>query len=95
MPIAEYLQLTIDGATQCAWCGLEIAPEGTDWKSAAAVRRRAAPDCGPLYGNTPRFWLLEVSCPGCGTLLDVDVTDGRDGLLFDRIQPRGADRVGG
>ena len=33
MRLSEYLQRTAEGATQCTWCGAEVAPAGADWNT--------------------------------------------------------------
>jgi N-methylhydantoinase B len=86
MRISEYLQRTAGGATQCTWCGAEIAPRGADWKDAVVVRRVPVAHAGPLRPDTGEFFLREACCPSCGTLLDTDLAAGDDGLLHDRIR---------
>jgi N-methylhydantoinase B len=83
--ISEYLQRADDGATHCTWCGYSIAPAGADWKEHAASRRSPPSVAGPFRKSDPRFLLIEAFCPGCGTLLDIDLTNGDDPPLHDRI----------
>ncbi|MGQ0568102.1 MAG: hydantoinase B/oxoprolinase family protein [Armatimonadota bacterium] len=85
MRISEYLQRTSDGATQCTWCGNNVAPPGTDWKEHAVVRRFPTSRSGPLRTGRGEFVLIEVCCPNCGTLLDTDLAAGDDPPLHDRI----------
>jgi N-methylhydantoinase B len=83
--ISEYLQRAGDGSTQCSWCGHVVAPAGADWKDHAASRRSAPSVAGPYRESDPRFELIEAFCPGCGTLLDIDLTNGRDPVQHDRV----------
>lgn len=85
MRISEYLQRTQAGATQCTWCGHEVAPADTDWKAHAAVRRVPTSAAGPLRPGR-EFQLIEACCPGCGTLLDTEVAATNDAPLHDRIE---------
>jgi N-methylhydantoinase B len=89
-PIGEYLQETLDGATQCTWCGLEVAPSGVRWKERAVLRRSPVARAGPhRTGNGP-FAIIEAFCPGCATALDVDVVWGDDPPLYDVPRRRAA-----
>jgi N-methylhydantoinase B len=85
MRISEYLQRSAGGATQCTWCGLEIAAEGRDWKDGAVLRRVPLDRAGPLRTVSDEFSLIESCCPGCGTLLDTELAAGDDPPLHDRI----------
>ncbi|HKP16836.1 MAG TPA: hydantoinase B/oxoprolinase family protein [Gaiellaceae bacterium] len=85
MRISEYLQRTAGGATQCTWCGVEVAPGGRDWKDEAVVRRVPLDRAGPLRTVSGEFSLIESCCPGCGTLLDTELVAGDDPPLHDRI----------
>jgi N-methylhydantoinase B len=84
--MSEYLQRTSEGATQCTWCGAEVAPAGTDWKDHAVLRRTPVERAGSHRAATGEFFLLEACCPGCGTLLDIDLAAGDDPSLHDRIR---------
>ena len=84
MPISEYLQRTRTGATQCTWCGHEVATAGADWKDQAVVRRLPTSAAGPLRPGR-EFRLIEACCPACGTLLDTEVAAGDELPLHDRI----------
>ncbi|MCW2959138.1 MAG: Hydantoinase B/oxoprolinase [Solirubrobacterales bacterium] len=83
--ISEYLQQAGDGSTQCTWCAVTVAPAEADWKDHAVVRQAPLSNGGPDRQDDGRFLLLESFCPGCGTLLEVELTDGQDGPLHDRI----------
>jgi N-methylhydantoinase B len=84
MRISEYLQRTSGGATQCTWCGHELAPTGADWKGHARLHRSPVSKAGSNRSDG-QFWLVEACCPRCGTLLDTDLALGDDPPLHDRI----------
>ena len=83
--LSEYLQQTEAGATQCTWCGHEVAPAGVDWKEQAALSRSPVSRAGPLRTGKG-FVLIEACCPNCGTLLDTDLALGDDPPLHDRVE---------
>jgi N-methylhydantoinase B len=91
MRISEYLQRSQTGATQCTWCGHDVAPADADWKDHAVVRRVPTSAAGPLRPGR-EYRLIEACCPGCGTLLDTEVAAGDAAPLHDQIQrwPRAA-----
>jgi N-methylhydantoinase B len=83
--MSEYLQRADDGSTQCTWCGHSVAAPGVDWKDEAAEVRSRPEVAGPGRDSDPRFELIEFYCPGCATLLDIDLTNGEDPAQYDRI----------
>jgi N-methylhydantoinase B len=83
--LSEYLQATAAGATQCTWCGSQVAPAGVHWKDQAVLRRWPVSRAGPLRPSTA-FVLIEACCPDCGTLLDTDLAMGDDPPLLDRVE---------
>jgi N-methylhydantoinase B len=86
--ISEYLQLSGPGqgaAVQCTWCGTGICPSQSNWKDHAVVRKSSPSKAGSFRVDSGKFFLLEFFCPGCGTVLDVDVVHGDDAPLHDRI----------
>jgi N-methylhydantoinase B len=84
MRISEYLQRTPSGATQCTWCGHEVAPPGADWKDHAVVRPLPTSAAGPLRPGR-EFRLVEACCPACGTLLDTEIAAADQAPLHDQI----------
>ncbi|HET9286530.1 MAG TPA: hydantoinase B/oxoprolinase family protein [Gaiella sp.] len=84
--LAEYLQRTASDATQCTWCGTEVAPAGTDWKDHAVLRRLPVEETGPNRTVAGEFFLIEAFCPGCATLLDAELAAGDDPPLHDRVR---------
>jgi N-methylhydantoinase B len=84
--LTEHLQKTEGGETQCTTCGLVVAPAGGHWKDAAVQRLSPTTIGGPLRQSAEEFSLIESFCPGCATLLDVEVTNGRDPSLRDEVR---------
>ena len=84
--LAEYLQRTASDATQCTWCGTEVAPAGTDWKDHAVLRRLPVEKTGPNRTVAGEFFLIEAFCPGCATLLDAELAAGDDPPRHDRVR---------
>jgi N-methylhydantoinase B len=83
--LGEYVQQTEDGGVQCTWCSHELAPAGKDWKDQAALSRVPISQAGSNRPDTGEFVLIRAACPGCGTLLDVDLARGDDPPLYDRV----------
>jgi hypothetical protein len=86
MRLSEYLQRTAEGATQCTWCGAEVAPVGADWKDHALLRRLPVERAGPHRTASGEFFLVEACCPGCATLLDTELAAGDDPHRHDRVR---------
>ncbi|MDF2751836.1 MAG: Hydantoinase B/oxoprolinase [Gaiellaceae bacterium] len=85
MRLSEYLQRAADGATQCTWCGTEVAPAGADWKDHAPQRRLPVERVGPHRDKSGEFFLIESFCPGCATLIDAELAAGTDSHRHDRV----------
>ncbi len=83
--ISEYLQETDTGMVQCTWCGILIAKSGTHWKDSTPTRKSPFSIAGPFRAGMDDFALIESFCPGCATVLDVDLTNGKDGVLHDEV----------
>jgi N-methylhydantoinase B len=84
--LGEYLQRTASDATQCTWCGIEVAPAGSDWKDHAVLRRLPVEKTGPNRTASGEFFLIEAFCPGCATLLDAELAAGDDEPRHDRVR---------
>src|SRR4029078_2405152 len=85
--LSESLQRSAaGGATQCTWCGTEVAPAGADWKDHAVVRRVGIDQAGPLRTASDDFSLFQSCCPGCATLLDTELAAAADAPLHDRVR---------
>jgi N-methylhydantoinase B len=91
-PISEYLQLTSSGATECTWCGREVAAPACRWKEWAVVRRSPISRAYLYSHDDGTFSLTEYFCPACGTLLDCEVGLPDDEPLIDNIYISTADR---
>jgi N-methylhydantoinase B len=76
-----------DGATIRCRCGHELGPAGTHYKQAAAMAvfpvQRIGPEVNPHHWNGERFELREFYCPGCATLLELEIARPGDPLLED------------
>jgi N-methylhydantoinase B len=83
--IAEYLQENEQGEVQCTFCGTVLSRPGVHWKEVARSRRSPFSTAGPFRAGMEDYALGESFCPGCATLLDVDLVNGRDGLLRDEV----------
>jgi hypothetical protein len=77
--------MTVEGATQCTWCGSDVSSAGVHWKDRAILRWWPVARAGALRPS-PEFMLIEACCPDCGTLLDTDLALGNDPPLYDRIE---------
>jgi N-methylhydantoinase B len=84
--VNEYLQQTSAGATQCTWCGHDVAPANVDWKDHAVLSRSDVAKAGPLRASGHGYVLIEVFCPNCATLLDTDIAWSDAPPLHDRIE---------
>lgn len=80
-------------------CGHAFGPWTRNWKEGALVRQRDDTRDGSVYagprGADPAWMILrEFSCPGCGTLLDVEMVP--PGYPFiDNFRPRLPERGAG
>jgi N-methylhydantoinase B len=68
-------------------CGHELGPTGTHYKHLAAMAvfpvQRIGPEVNPHRWNGDRFELREFYCPGCATLLEIEIARPDDPLLAD------------
>ncbi|MBI2933976.1 MAG: hydantoinase B/oxoprolinase family protein [Chloroflexi bacterium] len=86
--ISEYLQVAgVSGKKfiQCTWCGARICGASMKWKENCSTRKSPVEIAGPLRESNGQFHLLEFFCPGCATLLDVDVVYREDDPIIDDI----------
>jgi N-methylhydantoinase B len=76
--LSENLRIVRSGDAEalleCARCSTVLAPLGRDWKRAVARSERPWSTAGAAGDSPEAFCLREFSCPGCGALLDVEVT---------------------
>jgi N-methylhydantoinase B len=83
--IGEYLVLA-GGQTCCRRCGQALGTPQENFKLHARLAEHPLTRCGPFinrHGPSPRFVLREFSCPGCGTMLEVEVNLVGSPLLWD------------
>jgi N-methylhydantoinase B len=72
----------------CAGCGWLLGPASENYKTHALRIDRAIQTANPLIGDPRRFIDTEVAfrqfhCPGCGRLLENEVSRAHDPLLWD------------
>lgn len=84
--IGEYLE--IDGSSgqpemKCRKCGHGLGPATENYKTHALIHERQLNALGPTYSDTQRFVFREFYCPGCATLLCVDMTLKGSPILWD------------
>lgn len=87
--INECLKIVGQGAeavTTCR-CGYEIAPAPENYKHHVLLREGQVQDAGPWVDphniGKDRFVCREFFCPGCLTLLDVEIAQRGEPLLWD------------
>lgn len=95
-PINEYLSVVGRGAqavTVCR-CGHELGAASENYKQHALLREGPVQAAGPWVDphniGKDRFVCREFFCPGCLTLLDVEIAQSGEPLLWDvqlRIPP--------
>jgi N-methylhydantoinase B len=61
------------GGARCAACGYTLGVTGANWKNRAVTWEQPLAALGELMGST-RFVLRSFACPGCGVLLDTEMT---------------------
>lgn len=86
--INEYLQIGSSNGkevVQCNWCGTTICSRTDHWKDKVIVRQSAPHVAGPHREDNGEFRLKEYFCPGCATVLDVEVGRENDSPLYDQI----------
>jgi len=81
----EYLAVE-EGAVGCVRCGHPLGPASGNFKLQARMAEHPLTHAGPAinrHGPGPRFVLREFSCPGCGTMLEVEVNLRGSPVLWD------------
>jgi N-methylhydantoinase B len=97
--LGEYLQVAGSNSNafvQCTWCGENICKGSDNWKDHAVLRKSPPSSAGPMRRNGGNFFLLEFFCPGCATVLDVDIVHQDDPPIIDVVNawPDAADADG-
>ncbi|MDP2937608.1 MAG: hydantoinase B/oxoprolinase family protein [Dehalococcoidia bacterium] len=75
------------GNVFCRRCGYSLGPASQNFKLRARLTERPLTAAGPAinrHGPSPRFVLREFACPGCGTMLEVEVNLKESPILGDR-----------
>ena len=94
-------QVRIEGsgpsATAVCRCGHPLGPAAQNYKRGTLMRERPVQEAGPwvdphhLGGD--RFVCREFFCPGCATLLDVEIAQRHEPVLWDaRVSVPAAER---
>lgn len=81
--VARILKLTDGRSYFVCNCGHVIAPADENWKDYAAHAQATAEDLGPRVRIHADLEVVRHACPGCGTLLDVEVKRRGEDSLFD------------
>lgn len=87
--LGEYLQtarLNGKAIVQCTWCGEALCAADQAWKDRAKMRKSPLAAAGPLRAGNGQFFLREFFCPGCATVLDVEVASDDMQPLHDQIE---------
>jgi N-methylhydantoinase B len=80
--MTEYLEIVGD-VIHCLKCGRPISPADQNYKEFVPLRERPLTIAGAWRSPTKDFLLREFYCPGCGTMLDVEMTRRGDPILWD------------
>lgn len=80
--MTEYLEIAGD-TVRCLKCGGLISPADRNYKEFVPSRERPLTVAGAWRSPTKEFVLREFYCPGCGTMLDVEMTRRGDPVLWD------------
>jgi len=87
--LGEYLQVArLNGSAmvQCTWCGELLGSAATNWKDQAVMRKASLASAGPLRNEDAEFFLREFFCPGCATVLEVEVGSDNTPPLYDHVE---------
>lgn len=81
-PLRENLEVaTHTGAdwVRCAKCKHELCPSDSDWTEACDRKLLAPTNAGPrMEPLLGKFYLEQLSCPSCGTLLNTQMVGAKD-----------------
>jgi len=75
-PLGEYLTLDSDGNEGricCRKCGYVFGPPERNFKESALMAQYPLTRAAPGNSKTKRFVIREFCCPGCATMLEVEV----------------------
>jgi N-methylhydantoinase B len=92
-PVADTVEaVEVDGerAFRCTECGQRLGGYDEDYKQATSLRELALTDITPVNRRCSEDYVArEFSCPGCGTLVAVDI-QARDEPILDEARFFGA-----
>jgi acetone carboxylase gamma subunit len=74
--ISEYLEIQdVSGqrVIQCTKCKYVFCPATDNYKDWALVNELPPTQAGPIHHETDQFVLREFYCPGCATMLEVEM----------------------
>ena len=86
LTIGEYLEIddsSGDNLYKCRKCGHVFCSAKNNYKNYAIVKEAPISKLGKEYSKTERFYFREFYCPGCLTLLWVDMTEKDSPVLLD------------
>lgn len=86
LTIGEYLEIddsSGDSVYKCRKCGHVFCAVKDNYKNYTLIREGPLNNLGNEYSKTKRFCFREFYCPGCVTLLWVDMTEKGLPILFD------------
>lgn len=75
-PLGEYLTLHPDAGKEqvcCRKCGYAFGPRESNFKGSALMSEYPLTRAAPGNSRTKRFVIREFYCPGCATMLEVEV----------------------
>ena len=84
--IGEYLVIddsSGEATVQCAKCQHVFCPATENYKEHALMSENPLTKAGPNYSETERFILREFYCPGCATMLEVEMCLKGSPFLWD------------
>ncbi len=80
---------------QCNRCARVLCRTGQDWRKHSATSEKPLHQAGPLSPLNSPFILREFYCPGCGTMLDVEVVLKGEELPPDTVKASQSSRSHG
>ena len=81
--IGEYLEVDESRTISCKKCGNTFCSINENYKNYTLMRETPLSNLGDEYSKTERFCFREFYCPGCLTLLWVDMSQRDLPILFD------------
>ena len=84
--IGEYLEIdesSGEGVYRCIKCKHTFCAINENYKDFSMMKEVPLNSLGDEYSKTDRFCFREFFCPGCGTLLWVDMTEKGLPILYD------------